>query len=96
MTNAPAGPTKPAAGVTVASPATMPVTAPRTLGFPERDHSSIIQVNAPAAPEMCVTVIAMAALPSAAIALPPLKPSQPTHSIAAPVTVSGRLWGGSR
>ena len=40
---------------------------------------------------MCVTVIAMAASPFAAKALPPLKPSQPTHNMAAPAKVSVML-----
>ena len=45
---------------------------------------------------MWVTAIAMAASAFAPMALPPLKPSHPTQSIAAPVTVSGRLCGGGR
>ena len=53
-----------------------------------------IQVMAPVAADMCVTSIAIAALPSAASALPPLKPNQPTQSIPAPVTVSVILCGG--
>ena len=43
---------------------------------------------------MWVTVNAMAASPLAANALPPLKPNQPTQSIAAPATVSVMLCGG--
>ncbi len=39
------------------------------------------------AAEMCVTAIAMPAVPSAASADPALKPNQPTHSIAAPIMV---------
>ena len=42
----------------------------------------------------CVTSIAIAAEPLAASALPPLKPNQPTHSMPAPITVSGMLCGG--
>ena len=53
-----------------------------------------IQVKAPAAAEMCVTVSAIAASPFAAKALPPLKPNQPTHSMAAPATVRVMLCGG--
>ena len=34
------------------------------------------------------------AVPSAASWLPALKPNQPTHRRAAPMTVRGRLWGG--
>ena len=43
---------------------------------------------------MCVTSIAMPAAPSAASALPALKPNQPTHSMQAPVTVMVMLCGG--
>ena len=43
---------------------------------------------------MWVTSMAMPAAPSAATALPALKPNQPTHSMHAPVTVMGRLCGG--
>jgi hypothetical protein len=32
-------------------------------------------------------------MPSAASSLPALKPNQPTHSSAAPITARGRLWG---
>ena len=39
MTSAPAGPTKPAVGVTVASPAITPVTVPRAFGLPSSHHS---------------------------------------------------------
>ncbi|MBL4606592.1 MAG: aminotransferase class III-fold pyridoxal phosphate-dependent enzyme, partial [Pseudomonadales bacterium] len=75
------------AGVIVPKPATMPVTIPRAEGFPNRTHSKVIQVNAPTEAEICVTNIAIAALPLAANALPPLKPNHPTQSIPAPVTV---------
>ena len=72
----------------------MPVTAPRALGFPYLIHSTDIQVNAPAAAEIWVTAIAMAALPPAVNALPPLNPNQPTHSIPAPAMVNVMLCGG--
>ena len=49
---------------------------------------------APAAAEICVTSIAIAASPLAAKAEPPLKPNQPTQSIAAPVIVMVMLCGG--
>ncbi len=93
MTSAPPGPTKPEAGVMVPSPATIPVAAPRTLGLPNRHHSMADQAMTPAAAEMWVATRAMAALPSAARALPALKPNHPTHSIPAPPTVMVRLWG---
>ena len=38
-------------------------------------------------------VIAIAALPLAPSALPPLKPNQPTHSMPVPVTVMVMLCG---
>src|SRR5690606_2410610 len=94
MTIAPAGPTKPEAGVMVPRPATMPVTIPNTEGLPNLRHSISIQANEPAAAERWVTNMAMAASPLAANALPALKPNQPTHSIPAPVTHMARLWGG--
>ena len=43
---------------------------------------------------ICVTSIAIPATPSAASSLPALKPNQPTHSIAAPMTDKVRLCGG--
>src|SRR5205823_5340336 len=43
--------------------------------------ASVAAVNAPAA------------IPSAATALPALKPYQPTHSMPVPTTVRTRLWG---
>ena len=46
---APIGPTKPEAGVMVASPATQPVTMPTEVGLPTRTHSIAIQVSAAAA-----------------------------------------------
>jgi len=42
---------------------------------------------------ICVTAIAMPALPLAAAADPALKPNQPTHSSEAPIMVSTRLCG---
>src|SRR6187551_1781551 len=94
IATAPIGPTKPDAGVIVPKPATIPVTMPRTLGLPNLIHSIAIQTVAPAAAAVCVTSIAMPALPLAASALPALKPNHPTHSSDAPVTVIVRLCGG--
>ena len=48
-------------------------------------RSQAAQLNEAVAAEMCVTVSAIAAPPSAASCEPPLKPNQPTHSIAAPI-----------
>ena len=72
----------------------MPVTMPSTLALPCFAHSANIHARAPAAEEMWVTSMAMPAAPSAASALPALKPNQPTHRMPAPVTAMGRLWGG--
>ena len=94
MISPPTGPIKPEAGVTVARPATTPVTMPTIEGRPKRIHSSAAQTRPAADAEMWVTVMAMAAEPSAARALPPLKPYQPTHSIPAPIMVMPGLWGG--
>jgi hypothetical protein len=85
---------KPEAGVTAARPAIAPVAVPSTLGLPCFSHSMLIQVKAAMAAEIWVTVIAIAALPSAASALPPLNPYQPTQSMPVPVTHMVRLWGG--
>ncbi len=94
ISSAPAGPTKPEAGVMVPKPATIPVTIPNTLGLPYLIHSITIQAIAPAEAEIWVTIIAIPASPFAPKALPALKPNQPTQSIPAPVTVMVRLWGG--
>jgi hypothetical protein len=84
---------KPDAGVTAASPAMAPVARPRALGLPCCAHSMAIQVSAATEAEMWVTVMAIAAFPLAARALPPLNPNHPTQSIAVPVTVMVMLWG---
>ena len=76
------------------SPATAPVAMPSTLALPCLIHSAIIQPRAAEAVATWVTSIAMPAAPSAATALPALKPNQPTHSIEAPTTVSTVLCGG--
>src|SRR5688572_3774381 len=81
IASAPPTPTKPDAGVMVPSPATMPVITPSRLGLPYLPHSITIQASAPADAPTCVTSTAVAALPLAARALPPLKPNQPTHSM---------------
>src|SRR5512137_2015265 len=88
------GPTYPEAGVMATSPATAPDAAPRTVGFPRDSHSVSIQASAAAAVAMWVTTNALVARAPELKALPALKPNHPTHSMAAPVTVSGRLCGG--
>ena len=72
----------------------MPVTTPSIDGLPYFFHSMNIHASAPADAPMCVVSIAMPAEPLAASALPALKPNQPTQSMPAPATVSGRLCGG--
>src|SRR5271166_1450117 len=94
MIKAPRGSTKPDAGVIATRPATAPEMIPSTLGFPLTIHSANIQARAAVAVAIWVTVIAMPALPLAAVADPALKPNQPTHSREAPVTLSTRLCGG--
>ena len=87
---APMGPTLPAAGVIVASPAIVPVTIPTSPGFPVFFHSMNIQTKLAVAADRCVTSIAIPALVSAAPALPALKPNHPTQSMEAPIiTIPG-------
>ena len=63
------------------------------LGLPLTTHSSIGQTKDAIAVAMVVVVKAFAATPSAAQALPALKPYQPTQSIAVPMKVSTMLCG---
>src|SRR5947209_17056075 len=93
---APIGPTKPEAGVIVASPATQPVTSPTEVGLPSRTHSRPIQESAADEAARWVARIAEAAVAFAASALPPLKPNQPTHSMPAPAIVRPGLCGGPK
>src|SRR5215468_5840345 len=93
MMTAAHGGTYPAAGVTVASPATAPVSAPVMLGLPSRHHASASQVTIPAAAAVLVLTNATAATPLAASALPPLKPNQPNQSSPAPRATKGTLCG---
>ena len=88
------GPTKPEAGVIATSPATAPEAAPSTVGLPRWIHSASIQPSVAAAAAVLVTTKALVASPPAPSALPALKPNQPTQSMAAPITVNGRLCGG--
>ena len=81
------GPTAPEAGVMATKPATAPDAIPKTLGLPWSSHSLNIHPNAAAAVAICVTAIAIPAVPSAANSLPALKPNQPTHSMDAPIKV---------
>ena len=74
-------------------PATAPEQKPSTVGLPRVIHSSSGQTAAATAVARVVVVKALAAMPSAATALPALKPYQPTHSMPVPTMVSVRLCG---
>ena len=88
------GPMLPEAGVTVASPATIPVTMPTRPGFPALRHSIRVQVRLATAAAMCVTSIVMPAAAFAPPWLPALKPNQPTQSMDAPIITMPGLCGG--
>ena len=64
------------------------------VALPDLIHSIAIHVNAPVAALIWVTSIAIPAEPSAATALPALKPNQPTQSIDAPIITIVLLCGG--
>src|SRR4029450_12524436 len=87
------GVTNPEAGVIATRPATAPEAAPSIVGFPFFIHSAIIHPSAAIDAEVCVAINALDARPLAPTADPALKPNQPTHSIAAPITAKGRLCG---
>ena len=91
---APMALTDPEAGVIATSPATAPVITPRSVGFESRIQSIRPQAQAAAAVATWVTTKALAAEPSAATALPALKPNQPNQSKPVPSTAKGRLCGG--
>src|SRR5215510_12456216 len=93
ITTAAKGVTKPAAGVIATSPATAPEAAPNIVGLPFRNHAASIQPSAAKDAAVCVAMNALDARPLAASADPALNPNQPTHSIAAPITANGKLWG---
>src|SRR5438270_13379431 len=76
--------TKPQAGVMTTSPPTAPEQNPRTLGLPRKTHSSAAQAEDATAVASVVLMKALAAIPSAASALPALNPYQPTQSIPVP------------
>src|SRR5271165_1922784 len=93
MRIAPAGVTKPHAGVTATSPATAPAAAPSTLGLPFRHQWMVIHVSAPMAAARFVATNALAASPLAASAEPALNPNQPNHTSEAPRTTIVMLCG---
>ena len=82
---APCGVTKPQAGVITTRPATAPEQNPSTLGLPRVIHSIIGQTKEATAVAIVVVVKALAAITSAATALPELNPYQPTHSMPVPM-----------
>src|SRR3954452_1653338 len=81
------GEVKPAAGVITTRPATAPEIAPSTVGLPLLIHSMSIQPSVAAAAARCVVTNALLAKPPADRAEPALKPNQPTHRRAAPMTL---------
>src|SRR5580698_6805601 len=74
-------------------PATAPEQKPNKLGLPLTIHSHMGHTNEPTAVAIVVVVNALAAMMSAATALPELNPYQPTHSIEAPIKVITMLCG---
>src|SRR5208282_1658562 len=93
MITEPVAVTKPQAGVITTKPATAPEQKPRTLGLPRTIHSAIGQTKEATAVASVVVVKALAAMTSAATALPALNPYQPTHSIPVPIMQRTRLCG---
>src|SRR5205085_3314926 len=81
-------------GVMTTRPATAPEQKPRIEGLPRVNHSIIGHTNEATAVASVVVVKALAAMPSAATALPALKPYQPTQSMPVPTMQSTILWGG--
>src|SRR6185369_7472762 len=94
MPMAPFGVTKPQAGVITTRPATAPEQKPSTLGLPRVIHSASGHTKEATAVAKVVVVKALAAIPSAATALPALKPYQPTQSMPVPTMHKTMLWGG--
>src|SRR3954468_21426903 len=93
MTTAPDAVTKPAQGVMTTRPPTAPEQKPSTEGLPREIHSAAGQAAQATAVASVVVVKAWAEMPSAATALPALKPYQPTHSIPVPIMVKTMLCG---
>src|ERR1700688_557921 len=93
MISAGIGLTNPEAGVIATSPATAPEMPPSILGLAPFIHSAPIHPSAAAAAAKWVATKALEASPLAAVALPALKPNQPTHNKQAPTTLSVMLCG---
>src|SRR6266404_3330131 len=82
------GATKPEAGVMATRPATAPLAAPSTVGFPLPSHSANIHDSDAAAVAVLVATKALVAS-----ALAALKPNQPNQRSAAPISTKGMLCG---
>src|ERR1044071_10351827 len=93
MNTAPPAVTNPAAGVITTRPATTPEQNPSTVGLPRVTHSRAGHTVDAIAAASVVATNAFDEMPSAATALPALKPYQPTHSMPVPTAVNTRLWG---
>src|SRR4051812_4809285 len=94
MMTAPVQSTNPQAGVITTRPATAPEQKPSTLGLPRSTYSAMAQTNEATAVAIVVVMNALAATPSAATALPALKPYQPTQSMPVPTIHNTMLCGG--
>jgi len=71
----------------------MAVPAPTAVARALRAVSMAIQVASAAIGARMVLTVACTAVPLTASALPPLKPTQPNQSSAAPVSIIGTLCG---
>src|SRR6185295_8198919 len=94
ITSAPLAVMNPHAGVTTTRPATAPEQNPSTLGLPRTNHSINGHRNDATAVAIVVVMNALAAIPSAATALPALNPYHPTHSMPVPIEHITMLCGG--
>src|SRR5258706_335399 len=84
----------PQAGVITTRPATAPEQKPSRLGLPRVAYSAMAQTKDATAVARVVVVKALAAITSAATALPALKPYQPTQSMPVPTMQRTMLCGG--
>ena len=76
-----------------ASPATMPLASPSTVGAPRCAHSIAIQANPAVTAAVCVERKATTAIWLAPSALPALNPNHPTHNSPVPIRDSTTLCG---
>src|SRR5688500_7804437 len=94
MITAPVASTNPAAGVMTTRPATTPEQNPSTDAYFFVMYSNAPQVNEATAAASVVVMNAFDAMPSAAPALPALKPYHPTQSMPVPTIQRTMLCGG--